>query len=124
MLPQPARNRLADGRQTYTHQVGNHAGRLLASGDDCTDGGMSVEQRTEVNGFNDIQKLVAGIVLEPTHRHRCVPQGDAMLIEKRLDVGQPEALVLIVPEVVTITIEDETHYAPHVIDFVGIEEIH
>ena len=104
--------------------LGNHSGGLLASGHNGLDGGPQGKEAVQVDGFNYLQKLVAGIIFEAPHTHGRVVEGYALLGKKRLERRQIEAFLLLKPKTVFVAIEDEPHDAPHVVDFVWVIELH
>ena len=79
----------------------------------------------EYNKFlDDFEKFVAGIIAQSPHSHRGVPQRNTLVGEQLLDARQVEATTAVVPKVVLVAVEDEPHYSPHVVDSVGIIELH
>ena len=92
MRPDLAINRLPDGRDVHPGLGSDHTGGLLASGNDLGYRGMSIEQRSQVNRLDNLEKLIAGVILEATYSHAGVPQGDTLVLEQPLDGIQIETL--------------------------------
>ena len=96
----------------------------MAGGDDGAAVRDALEEGGDVGGGDDFEEGVGGVVSETAHFARRVVEGEALIGTKGADGGLVEALFGRDAEVVFIGKMDEAHYAPEVVDPVGVVEWH
>ena len=67
-----AAHHLASFEKRHASHRGYHAGDLLASGDNSANRGPQAEELFKIDSLDNVEKLVAGVVLETSQ-----PGGDA-----------------------------------------------
>lgn len=86
--------------------------------------GHTVQEGVDVGGQDNLQELVRGIVLQAAYGGGGVIETDALVHQEGDDEVKAEGLCLGVHEMVLVAKEDESLYAPVVVDEVGIVEVH
>ena len=97
---------------------------VLSGGDDGLALGELLQEQADVRRFNDFQKLVGGILLQPAHGCGGVIKGDAFFGEEGDESFLVESFLPGDEEVFLVLEEEEAEDAPHVVLQVGVEEIH
>ena len=78
----------------------------------------------DVGGQDNLQELVRGIVLQAAYGGGGVVEAYALVHQEGDDEVKAEGLCLGVHKMVLVAKEDESLYAPMVVDEVGIVEVH
>lgn len=78
----------------------------------------------DVGWQDNLKELVRGIVLQASHGGGSVVEAYSLVHQEGDDKVQAEGLCRSVHEMVLVTKEDETLYAPMVVDKVWIVEVH
>ena len=99
-------------------------GSFLACGDNYAALRDTSKQGTYVCWLNNLEKFVRSIILQSTNRRGCVVKADAFLFKKWYDTFKTKRLFFCIHEIILVVKEDNSLYAPVVVDEVGIVEVH
>lgn len=83
-----------------------------------------MQEGVDVGRQDNLQELVRGIVLQAAYGGGGVVEAYALVLQEGDDEVKAEGLCLGVHEMVLVAKEDESLYAPVVVDKVGIVEVH
>ncbi len=124
-LVEMTRGRCLIGRTGLGHKpLGKDLGGLLAGGDDGAAVRDALEEGGDVGGGYHLEEGVGGVVTETADLAGGVVEGEALIGTEGADGGLVEAFLGRDAEVVLIGIMDDAHYAPEVVDPVGVIEGH
>ena len=103
--------------------AGNLGGQLT-----CRDNGLAFRQLPEhgvkVGLFDDFQVLVRSCACGTADAGGSIEEGDALCFEEGDELVETEGFVGCIDEMLLVIIEDDAENAPHVVDEVGVIELH